>query len=583
MPKISHYTMRLSTLTSPIRNGSDRSVYDYLIIGAGAAGSVLAARLTENPSIRVLLIEAGEDVEPGREPKDIRNIFPISMFNARFLWPDTLVHWRQASNSPAVPMMQGRIVGGTSAIMGMWAMRGRPEDYDEWERQGATGWGWNGVLPFFRKLEADQDFTGPDHGTSGPIPIRRTPQIEWSPTALKVHKALARKGWPLIEDMNTDFSDGETVVPISRYAESRASAGICYLSAEVRRRPNLTVTADIHVQRISFAGKRATGAIGLRKDGSTFEAQGNEIIVTAGALRSPELLLKSGVGPAEELRALDIEVIADRGGVGKGLQNHPMIAILAFLKRDALEARGWRPAGTNYLRWSTGIAGAHQSDMCMYIRSYMTWHALGRRLAGLSPSLARPFSAGRVYLDPGKRTRKVEFNFFHDPRDLKRMMDGVRMAVELFESPEVAGICGAPVVLTNPATIMRYNSLSRLNALRGLLAAAAMDIAPARTERAVRAVGGMRSARAIVDNETELADYVRSRSIGSGHPTGTCRMGRESDPQAVTAADGRVYGVESLRVADASIMPYVPSCNTHIPVVMAAEKIADAMRRQQIN
>jgi 5-(hydroxymethyl)furfural/furfural oxidase len=393
-----------------------------------------------------------------------------------------------------------------------------------------------------------------------------------------------RKGWPLIEDMNTDFRDGETVVPISRYADSRASAGICYLSAEIRRRPNLTVTANVHIQRVLFDGRRAIGVTGVRKDGSPFEAHGREIILAAGALRSPELLLRSGVGPAADLRASDIEVIADRAGVGKRLQNHPMVVILAFLKRGALEARGWRPAGTNYLRWSTGIPGAPQSDMCMYIRSYMTWHALGRRLAGLSPSLARPFSSGRVYLDASspRRALKVEFNFFDDPRDLQRMMDGVRLAVELFETPEVGGICGPPVILTNPGAIMRYNRLSRMNALRGLLAAAALDIAPARTERAVRTLSGMRSARAIADSESDLKDYLRRSVIGSGHPTGTCRMGRESDPEAVTAADGRVYGVEGLRVADASIMPFVPSCNTHIPVVMGAEKIADALRSQSI-
>lgn len=550
-------------------------MHDLIIVGAGAAGCVLANRLTASGQRRVLLIEAGGDVVPGREPADIRSLFPLSAFNDRYMWPDTRVHWRRRDDSPAVPLPQGRLIGGSSQVMGMWAMRGHPADYDEWAAGGADGWDWAGVLPYFRRLETDVDFDGPLHGRDGPIPMRREPVEALVPIARAVREETLARGWADIADMNGDFADGHCTLPVSRELESRASAGLHYLTAEVRARANLDVRADLNVTRILIENGVAVGIEALGRDGLLVTHRAGLVIVTAGALRTPVLLMRSGIGPGDELRRAGIDVVRSLDGVGGNLQNHAALYIVAMLTEEGLDPPGLRPAGSSCLRWSTGLPGTPPSDMSLYIRSYLAWHALGRRMASLAPCLMRPASTGKISLagDPAAAPI-IEFNMLSDPRDLDRLKDGMRFAVDIFETLTARGLVSEPVVLTQASKLGRYNNLSRFNAVRAGVAATMLRHAPALGMMAMRRLAKMTPARGLVDDEEALTAFVRAAVSGTGHVCGTTRMGAAEDRLAVVDPLGNVHGVPGLMVADASVMPAVPAANTHIPVIMVAEKIA---------
>ena len=549
--------------------------WDYVIVGGGTAGSVLASRLTEDPSARVLLVEAGQDVVPGQEPRDIASLFPQATFNNRYTWPGLHVHWRRPGDGPASPFQQGRILGGGGTVMGMWALRGVPDDYDGWERDGAVGWGWRDVLPFFRKLETDHDFQGPDHGTNGPVPIRRQPERDWSALAAAVHAVSARSGQADIADMNADFGDGHCTLPLSRFERSRASAAICYLTAEVRRRPNLKVLTDATVTRLTVSGRSVTGIELRRADGSLERVAASETIMAAGALQTPVLLMRAGIGPGAHLAQCGIPVLHHLAGVGRNLQNHPLLPALAVMPGRYAERGLDRPTAGTFLRWTMQTRG----DMGMYVRSYLVWHALGRRLAMLAPVLLAPLSRGWVELSgPAPENAPVTaFNFFDRPADLHRMVDGFRRAAALFAAPKLRRLCGEAFAVVDAARLSRYNSLSRRNAALGWLGAKAFDLSPRLGTRLLATLAQQVPLADLLRDAAGLEGFVRANTVGTNHPTGTCRMGRADDPHSVVSVDGAVHGIGGLRVADASVMPSVPSGNTHIPTVMVAEKIATSI------
>lgn len=561
--------------------------FDVVIVGGGSAGCVLANRLSASGNRSVLLVEAGEDTPDGAIPDSILDSRSgIASRDPRFIWSKLRVTTEAISPGRPRPRLvryeQARVLGGGSAINGQLANRGSPADYDAWQQLGASGWTWASVLPYFKKVERDLDFEGDHHGAAGKIPVRRVFQDCWGEHAKAVASAFEQAGFRYIPDQNADYEDGYFPLAITNAYDRRVSAAMGYLGPTVRARPNLTIWTQTQVSELTFDGQRCTGIKAERPDGSSRTVQAGEVIVSCGALNSPAMLLRAGIGPAAHLQELGIPLRADRPGVGQGLMDHPAVSLGGYLKPHARRLDGTRRTLLLGLRFSSGLAGFPSGDLGLTVSTKSGWHAIGTRIASMTLWVNRTASKGgsvRLASRDWRDLPIVDFNLLSDRADLERLKLGYRKLAEIHRLAPIRAVMSNFFAASFSDKVRKVSEVNLKNYLLTQIGAVFLD-GPnmLRDFMFRRFITENADLDKLLADDAALEAYIKRQAVGVWHATSSCRMGAESDPMAVTRNDGTVIGVDGLRVVDASIIPLIPGANTNFPTLMLAERIADMMQ-----